>query len=274
MKVLKLFTLGLFFSLFLFTGAGAFDNPTVVVPLDITGATSYGQMAPSGVSESEPIRLPASNEGYTGFFQFTSIDDASGADDLSVYYRTSVNRPKQRTYNGSPVISGDSVYAVSYGEWDLKEKRPIVIDINTNTGATAFSYPFVIEPYAQYVRIEYECGSTYGVTPQGIAHFTSGIVGEGQQSILISTEMIYMNANSGVSILTIPDGTRETEINISGVSVMWTSNGVDPGTSGAPFWTEGDTYIIEGNKTGPASQIRMRSGAGASSATAQVLYKN
>lgn len=60
----------------------------------------------------------------------------------------------------------------------------------------------------------------------------------------ISTEYISMNENSGISILTVPDGTWFAEVSVvSGGSIFYTRNGTDPCPTGTTSFTlEKDDY--------------------------------
>lgn len=228
-------------------------------PRDIYPSTQ-DQMASTnngGVSECQVFEIgKMADVGGIGTFQWKSLSGATDITGISVFFRASN-------------VNTDEA-------WALTEQIPVILDENTLTGNTNWAKTFAI-PDTYFLRFEFECVSSstaYGVTPYGIVHFRSGGDWRPHMPIIIGTEYLAINANSGVSSLTVPDGTRSTCIMFQGDTVRSRSDGTDPTTVEGTVWDEGDAWIIDGNKTGEAGDVKFTMSSGGSGTTISVIHKN
>lgn len=218
------------FLIFFMAGSAWALEPKHTINLELwsyESGTTYSNMNPSGTStmylqvksthplygDSQTIRMP--NGGYW----VLQMDDFSLNSGHTWYHNTGATF---EIYYEVSLIN-DATH------WVAAEQIPIILNFAIS-GTTEWIKPIWFKPPpANYMRVYFTSGIT-GFDEASLKLMIGENDGQWEppQPIYIGSQTLVCDYNSGISTLTVPDGTRYVEVEVSGGSLFYTISGDSP----------------------------------------------
>jgi hypothetical protein len=228
-------------------------NPCLAYDGSVVGGY-MASLAPSaanttGTTQTAVFKLTDKKGGLVGSFWFSQIGGVSTYGGVSVYFLPA----QENTVNA----------------WNNAERIPIMLNENCLSGETSIPKEFSA-PATKYGRFEYEVQQTIarptGTGEGGVTFYGHAFLVDATQGIDVAavrtgpTQTFIINASSGTSSVTIPDGTRKLIVSLRGDDIVWRPDGTNPTATDGYTLSQGDYLILDSNEQADNFRFGLASG--------------